>query len=158
MPRPLMVIKLKLHPFHISHLFLNVIWNLIFQHLYPLKLAEIVVKCEIEMRPAPPPSLMNSGHRSKLKVVLALRFNQWNVLCINNKANINFLIDVIRPCSPLLTSLVLWYFACAWLSMKSFSVTLVTAFLTFFGSRLGPWSAMVSRDTNSSYRKLWLSS
>ena len=35
-------------------------------------MAEIVVKCEIEMRPAPPPSLMNSGHRSKLKVVLAL--------------------------------------------------------------------------------------
>ena len=44
----------------------------IFQHFYPLKMAEIVVKCEIEMRPAPPPSLMNSGHRSKLKVVLAL--------------------------------------------------------------------------------------
>ena len=26
----------------------------------------------MEMRPAPTPSLMNSGHRSKLKVVLAL--------------------------------------------------------------------------------------
>ena len=34
-------------------------------------MAKIVVKCEIEMRPGPPPSLMNSGHRSKLKVVLA---------------------------------------------------------------------------------------
>ena len=30
------------------------ILNLIFQHYYPLKLAEIIVKCEIEMRPAPP--------------------------------------------------------------------------------------------------------
>ena len=73
MPRPLMVITLKLHPFHISHLFLNVKWNLPhlnfdFSTLLPSK---IVVKCEIEMRPAPPPSLMNSGHRSKLKVVLA---------------------------------------------------------------------------------------
>ena len=38
----------------------------------PLKLADIVVKCEIEIRPAPPSSLMNSGHRSELKVVLAL--------------------------------------------------------------------------------------
>ena len=78
MPRPLMVITLKLHPFHISHLFLNVKWNLPHLNfdfstlLYSLKLAEIVVECEIEMRPAPPPSLMNSGHSwSKLKVVLA---------------------------------------------------------------------------------------
>ena len=60
-PRPLMVglITLNLHPFHISHLFLNVKWNLPalnfdFQHFYPLKEAKIVVKCEIEMRPAPP--------------------------------------------------------------------------------------------------------
>ena len=42
MPRPPMVITLKLHPFHISHLFLNVKWhlphlNFDFQHLYPMK-------------------------------------------------------------------------------------------------------------------------
>ena len=35
-------------------------------------MAKIVVKCELEMRPAPSPSLMNSGHWSQLKVVLAL--------------------------------------------------------------------------------------
>ena len=58
------------------HPFLNVnetclILILIFWHLYPLKLAKIVVKCEIQMWPAPPSSLMNSGHRSKLQVVVA---------------------------------------------------------------------------------------
>ena len=35
-------------------------------------MAKIVVKFEIEMRPTPPSSLVNSEHRSKLKVVLAL--------------------------------------------------------------------------------------
>ena len=45
--------------------------NFDFSTLLPSKIAKIFVKCEIEMRPAPPPSLINSGHRSKLKVVLA---------------------------------------------------------------------------------------
>ena len=57
MPRPFMVITQKLHPFHISHLFLNLKWNLphlnfVFQRFYPLKLATIVVKCEKEIGPA----------------------------------------------------------------------------------------------------------
>ena len=52
---------------------------LMVQHFYPLKLAEIVVKCEIGTRSAPPPALMNSGHISQLKVVLALYgFEQLN--------------------------------------------------------------------------------
>ena len=56
MPRPLMVFTLKLYPFQISH-FLECEMRpliLIFQHLYQLKLAETFVKCEMEMRPAPP--------------------------------------------------------------------------------------------------------
>ena len=38
------------------------------------------MKCETEMRPASSPSFMNSGHRSKLKVVLALIDSDWNEL------------------------------------------------------------------------------
>ena len=60
MPCPLMVIKLTLHPFRISHLFLNVKWNL--PHLkfdfstLPSSIGRNCreLKCEIEMRPAPP--------------------------------------------------------------------------------------------------------
>ena len=63
---------------HFTFLIYLWMWNetcliliLIFQRFYLLKLAKIYVKCEIEMRPAPP-TYLNSGHRSKLKVVLAL--------------------------------------------------------------------------------------
>ena len=75
MPRPLMVITFRLHPFNISHLFLNVKrhlphLNFDFSTHIPSKIGRNC--CEIEMRPAPLQSLMNSGHRSKLKIVLAL--------------------------------------------------------------------------------------
>ena len=60
MPRPLMVITLNLHPFQISHGFLNVKWSLPHLNFWIsntytiLSMKKIVVKCEIEMRPAPP--------------------------------------------------------------------------------------------------------
>ena len=41
------------------------IFILIFKHLYRLKLTKYVMECEIEMRPTPPLSHMNSGRRSK---------------------------------------------------------------------------------------------
>ena len=88
MPCPLMVITLKLHSFHITSYFY--MWNktclilvLIFQHFYPLKLADIVVKCEIEMRPAPPLS-------HEFEVVLTRK--QW----------------VANACCPNLCIIVLW--------------------------------------------------
>ena len=57
-PRPLMVITLKLHLFHISHLILNVKrylshLSLEFSTPIPSKIGKFVVKCEIEMTAAP---------------------------------------------------------------------------------------------------------
>ena len=56
---------------HFSSFFILII--LIFQHMYPSKQTKIVVKCEIEVRPAPSHDTlpMNSGRRTKLKAVLA---------------------------------------------------------------------------------------
>ena len=61
MPRPLVVSTLKIHPFHISHLFLNMKLSLLHLNFefttriaYALKYAKMVVKCETEMRSVPP--------------------------------------------------------------------------------------------------------
>ena len=79
MPRPLMVITLKLHPFHIIFLMGNRscrILILTFQHFHSMKLAEFFVNFELELvRPAPPHSL--SGPRSEHIVELLLASVNW---------------------------------------------------------------------------------
>ena len=76
MPRPLMVITLNLHPFHISHLFLNVKWNLPhpifeFSTLKPSKIGKNGCEMRERNETCPTTLSMKRGHRSKLKVVLA---------------------------------------------------------------------------------------
>ena len=79
-PWNLVVVTLKLHPFHIYHLFSNVKWrlpylNFDFYHTYPLK--EIDKHC-CEMwnrnEACPTTLFMKSGHGFKLKVVRALTY------------------------------------------------------------------------------------
>ena len=75
-PRPLMVITLKLHPFHISHLFLNVKWNLPplnfdFSTLLPSKIGKNCCEMWNRNEACLTTLTMKSGPRSKLKAVLA---------------------------------------------------------------------------------------
>ena len=85
MPRPLMVSTIKRHPFHISHLFWNVKWNLPqlnfnFSTLITSKIGKDCCEMWNRNETCRTTSLMNSGHRSKLKVVLALYcLSHWTV-------------------------------------------------------------------------------
>ena len=105
-----MVITLQLHPFHISHLFLNAKWNLthlnfVFLTLIPYKIGKTLCETWNRNEACPTTLPMKSGHRSKLKVVLALyakvktdRGKYWPIMTINCEYRCLYVTNVTRDC------------------------------------------------------------